>query len=183
MMAYNQLSGLNMQIVAVTFPPHYSIKLSDGTKFFPVIPDKVKKFFAGVEIPIITSRLPFDEIEGVELQNKEMAALRNSIAIFGGSMPLAVQAVLQATDHGLLEIGDEVIAVTADTAVLITASTTQRFLNKECGLMVNEIICKPRNFTVSRPLQGKGSSIELKGKLEKASIELAETSRHGPGQS
>ncbi len=151
MLAYNQLSGLNVTIIAVTFPVTYSVILKSGAKYTPEIPEKVQKFFKGVEIPIVRSRLPFDEITGAEFHNKEMIMLKNAMSVFGGSMPLAIQAVLQATDAGLVRSGEEVIAVTSDTALLVTASTTQDFLSQSCGLMVNEIICKPRNFNISKP--------------------------------
>jgi len=146
MIAYNQLSGLEVTIIAVTFPHGFSVRTGDKESFFPQIPERVRKFFAGVGIPVITGRLPFDNIEGADFHNKEMGLLRSALELFGGSMPLAIQAA----DSGLVETGEQVIAVTSDTAVLITASTTKQFLSKTCGMMVNEVICKPRMFTISR---------------------------------
>lgn len=158
MLAYNQLSGLDLKIIAVTFPATYTIKLKTGGTYPPDMPEKVRKFFDGVEIPIIRARLPFDDISGAELHNKEMAMLKSALSVFGGSMPLAIQAVLQATDSGHIPSGEEVIVATSDTALLVTASTTKDFLDKTNGLVVNEIICKPRNFNISRP-QPKPSPI------------------------
>jgi hypothetical protein len=163
MMAYSQLGGLNVRIIAVTFPPGFSVKTKDGQIFEPKMPEKVMKFFRGVEIPVISSRLPFDTVTGAESHNKEMALLRSSISIFGGSMPLAVQAVLQAADHGLIAVGEEVIAVTSDTAALITASTTEHFLSNTSGMLINEIICKPSVFSISRRRQ-MARPRELSGK-------------------
>src|SRR5665213_2247842 len=93
MLAYNQLGGLELKIIAVTFPLNYSERLEDGTVFRPEIPEKVRKFFAGVEIPIVTNRLPFDEIVGCESHNKEMALIRSVLGLYGGSDYLAIQAV------------------------------------------------------------------------------------------
>jgi hypothetical protein len=151
MLAYNQLSGLEVTIIAVTFPATFTVVLKDQTTFTPEIPEKVRKFFAGVEIPVVRGRLPFDEITGADSHNKEMALIKSTLAMFGGSIPLAIQAVLQATDSGLIPIGEEVITVTSDTALLVTASTTKDFLSPACGLIVKEVICKPRNFTITRP--------------------------------
>ena len=151
MLAYNQLSGLDLTIIAVTFPSTYSVELDTGGTYTPEIPEKVVKFFKGVEIPIVRTRLPFDDITGAESHNQEMAILRKALGVFGGSIPLAIQAVLQATDADLIRPGEEVIAITSDTALLVTASTTRDFLSQSCGLIVNEIICKPRNFTITRP--------------------------------
>lgn len=151
MLAYNELSGLDVTIIAVTFPPTFSIRLSDDQLFTPTIPEKVEKFFKGVEIPVIRARLPFDDIHGADAHNRDLKLIQDSLSIFGGSFPLAIQAVLQATDAGLVSPGEEVVAATADTALVITASTTKLFLSKSSGLAVNEIICKPRNLTMTRP--------------------------------
>jgi len=151
MLAYNQIPGYEMTIIAVTFPKHFAGRREDGSVFIPEIPEKVRKFFDGVGIRVITNRLPFDDIVGAEAHNKEMALLRSGLALFGGSIPLAIQAVLQATDAGEVDPGEQVIVATGDTALLVTASTTHHFLQKdERGLSVNEIICKPRAFDRSR---------------------------------
>ena len=161
MLAYNQLSELELTIIAVTFPLTYSIVREDKSIYRPEIPDKVQKFFKGVGIPVLRGRLPFDDMGGADSHNKEMGMLKNALSLFGGSIPLAIQAVLQATDNGHIPQGEEVIAVTADTALLVTASTTRDFLSKTCGLVVNEIICKPRNFNISRPAPKPTSEPEI----------------------
>lgn len=166
MIAYSQLGGLNVTIIAVTFPPDFTVRTKENEEFKPQIPEKVRKFFKGVEIPVISGRLPFDGISGADSHNREMGLLRSAISLFGGSMPLAIQAVLQATDHGLVDVGEQVVAVTSDTAVLITASTTELFLSKTCGMMVNEIICKPSVFTISRRRRAKEAPRELTASSE-----------------
>jgi len=138
MLAHSQLQSEELKIIAVTFPRHYEIT------------ERVRKFFVAFEIPIITNRLPFDDIVGAESHNREMALIRNALAVFGGSIPLAIQAVLQATDAGYVDVGEQVIAATGDTALLVTASTTRLFLAKDSrGFSVNEIICKPRKFDIT----------------------------------
>ncbi len=47
-------------------------------------------------------------------------------------------------------MGEKVIAVTGDSAAVITASTTNKFLSRDQGLVINEIICKARNMTIAR---------------------------------
>jgi hypothetical protein len=170
MIAYNQLSGLNVDIIAVTFPRGFHIRINEKEVYYPQISERVRKFFAGVEIPIITGRLPFDAMDRADSHNREMELLRSAFALFGGSMPLAIQAVMQATDNGLVEVGEQVIAVTSDTAVLITASTSEHFLSKTCGMMVNEIICKPRRFTVAR----RSQYVQLRHELSETKLESPE---------
>lgn len=172
-LAYNQIQTEAIKIIAVTFPRFFAGRQSDGSIFTPEIPEKIRKFFNGVGIDIITNRLPFDEILGAEAHNREMATLRDALALFGSSMPLAIQAVLQATDAGKVDPGELVIVATGDTALLVTASTTRMFLMKdERGLTVSEIICKPRIFNRSRkPLTPKSLVNQPHGLQIEASTE------------
>lgn len=173
MLAYNQIPTDEMTIIAVTFPRHFAGTREDGSLFVPEIPEKVRKFFQGVGIRVITNRLPFDDIVGAEAHNKDMALLRSALALFGGSIPLAIQAVLQATDAGEVDPGEQVIVATGDTALLVTASTTHHFLRKdERGLSVNEIICKPKAFDRSRkPIAHQLSASQQHGIQIEASSE------------
>jgi len=41
-------------------------------------------------------------------------------------------------------------AISGDTAALVSATTTSKFLSESEGLVIHEIYCKPRNFTISR---------------------------------
>jgi hypothetical protein len=151
MLAHSQLQAEDLKIIAVTFPRHYAGSRPDASIFMPEISERVRKFFDAFDIPIVTNRFPFDEIIGAESHNREMALLRKALALFGGSVPLAVEAVLQAADAGHVEVGEQVIAATGDTALLVTASTTRLFLAKDSrGFCVNEIICKPRVFSMTR---------------------------------
>jgi hypothetical protein len=124
--------------------------IRDGQKVSPRVPAKAQAFFDGVGIPVITARLPFQKIEGAAAHNDQMDLMANMLSLFGGSFAQGVQAVLQACDHGLVDIGEKVIAVTGDSAAVITASTTGKFLTRDQGLAVHEIICKPRNLTIAR---------------------------------
>jgi len=171
MLAYNQFHAENIKIIAVTFPINYA-GTRDEKPFVPEISDRIRKFFAGVGIAIITNRLPFDEILGADAHNREMSLLTDTLALFGGGVPLAVQAVLQATDAGEVNIGEQVIVATGDTALLVTASTTRLFLKKDTrGFVVNEIICKPRALSITKkphppalPSQGQRAS-QIEGSL------------------
>jgi hypothetical protein len=147
--AYNLLQPWDAKIIAVTLPPDFSV-MRDGQKVSPHVPPKAKQFFDGVKIPVITARLPFQKIEGAAAHNDQMDLIVNAISLFGGSFAQGIQAVLQACDHGLLEVGEKVIVVTGDSAAVVTASTTGKFLTRNEGLAVHEIICKPRNLTIAR---------------------------------
>jgi len=150
---YNMLQQWEPTIIAVTVGPDYFVVRGDK-KLYPSIPPKAKAFFDGVKIPVLKSRLPFDKIEGASAYNEQMKLVADVISLFGGSFVPCVQAVLQACDHGLVATGEKVVAVTGDCAAVVTASTTGKFLTREGGMAINEIICKPRNFTIARGALG-----------------------------
>ena len=158
-LAFAQLHEFEPKIIAVTFPPDFTVKRGEGT-FRPRISDKLQAFFDGVGLKVITGRLPFDPIEGMATYNEQLRVIRDTVAIFGGSFSLAIQAVLSACDAGQVGMGEKVVVITGDVAAIVTASSTRKFLTKGDGLAVNEILCKPRNLTYGRkadPSEGKST--------------------------
>jgi hypothetical protein len=153
-LAYNRFREFRPTIIAVTFPPGFMLKIKneDGTSLekHVSISDDLRDFFNGVGIRVLTGRLPFDGISSAGAINGEMKLMRDVLSLFGGGFSLCVQAVLQSCDMGLVEIGEQVIAISGDCAVLITASTTTKFLSADSGLSINEIICKAKNLTLTR---------------------------------
>lgn len=149
-LAYGQLHEYDPRIIAVTFPPDFHVKRGEEGVFFPKVEPKLQGFFNGVGIKTITGRLPFDRVENAQSHNEQMRLIRDILTLFGGSFNLSIQAVLSACDAGEVAIGERVISIAGDTASIVTASTTRKFLTKEQGLVVNEILCKPRNLTLSR---------------------------------
>jgi hypothetical protein len=148
-LAYNHLIQFRPKIIAITFSPQFYFTHNDE-KIHPKISDDLEAFFRGVGIPVITSRLPFDSITGLDAHNKQCELVREVLSMVGGGLALCVQAVLQACDHGLVEPGELVFGVSGDFAVLVSAAPTSKFLSKDGGLAVHEIICKPRNLTIAR---------------------------------
>jgi hypothetical protein len=122
-----------------------------GDKIFhPQISEKLHSFFEAVGVKVVTGRLPFDPIDGMPGHNEHMQLIRDALTVFGSSFSLGIQGVLAACDAGEVSVGETVISITGDIAAIMTASTTRKFLSKEEGLAVNEILCKPRNITYGR---------------------------------
>jgi hypothetical protein len=147
--AYARLHEFAPKIIAVTFPPDFTVTRGEQV-YSPQIPERLGRFFEGVGIKVITNRLPFDSIGNAQAHNADMHLIKDVLTIFGGGFSLCIQATLSACDHGLVAIGEKVLAITGDTAAIISASTTEKFVSKTQGLVVNEILCKPRNLTISR---------------------------------
>ena len=147
--AYNMLQEFEPQIIAVTCPPDFTVKREERL-YKPEIEPKLRKFFDGVGIKVLTGRLPFDRIDGMDGHNHDMQLVRNALSIFGGGIVPCVQAVIQACDMGAVAIAEQVIAMSGDWAVLMTASNTQSAFTREKGIAINEIFCKPSRFDICR---------------------------------
>jgi hypothetical protein len=137
------------KIIAVTCPPDFTVKQAEKV-YKPRLDPKLKKYFDGVGVTVLTGRLPFDKIEGLDAYNREVQVLRNAWSIFGGGVVPCVQAVLQSCDMGAVEVGERVIAISGDWAVLMTASTTSSAFCRDHGVSINEIFCKPNNLDICR---------------------------------
>lgn len=147
--AFDKLEEYSPRIIAVTFPPTFYVKRGEE-HLHPEIPPKILKFFEAVDIKVVRGRLPFDAIASIPQHTEQMNLVKDVLSLFGGSFVLCVQAVLQACDHGLIDPGQDVIGITGDCAAIVTASTTDRFLSKDQGMVIREILCKPRTMTLAR---------------------------------
>jgi hypothetical protein len=169
-LAFNRLREFKTEMIAVTFPIHFSVPLPDGKgRYFPKISEDIRQFFDGVRIKVLVPpRLPFDVIDGMDGHNQQVELIRKTIAMFGSGFALCVQAVLHACDVGAVQEDEAVIAMSGDTAALIIASTTAHFLNRANGLQIQEIFCKPRTLTISRrrPMPaGAAPALEAEGRV------------------
>jgi hypothetical protein len=170
--AYNTLREFDPNIIAVTCPPDFTVKRGDKI-YQPRIEPKLRKFFDGVGIKVLTGRLPFDRIDGMDGHNREMQLIRDALSIFGGGIVPCVQAVMQACDMGEVEIGEQVIAMSGDWAVLMTASNTKSAFARKNGIAVNEIFCKPSTFDICRvppALPGAGEEV-IEGQVSTKQLE------------
>jgi uncharacterized protein len=150
-LACAQLHEFAPKIIAVTFPPNFSVTRGAETQF-PHVTERLRSFFNGVGVSVITARLPFDPISKADAHNTEMQLVKEVLTIFAGGFSLCIQAVLSACDHGEVAVGEMVLSLTGDVAALVTASSSEKFLSKTEALVVNEILCKPRNLTISKKL-------------------------------
>lgn len=82
-LALNQLEDFDPTIIAVTFPHDFYV-LRGGKRYFPRVPDKLRRFLEAVGVKLLTSRLPFDKIEGAELYNQQLDSVKKTLSILGG---------------------------------------------------------------------------------------------------
>jgi hypothetical protein len=155
LLALNTLCGFDeykgIKLVAVTFSPARMFTSPDGQPMVVRISDEAEKAMDKHNIPIVRAHLPFDPIaprfkdRGVLAQ--DMSLVESALNIFGGGMSLCVQAVILACDAGAIGLGEHVVAMTADTAILVQAAPTARMLRE---LTIREILCKPAILSIGR---------------------------------
>lgn len=139
-----------IKIIAVTFPYGQIFKGEDG----PVeieIDNGTRELLREHNVPLVRAHLPFNPIsahyKGHGILGQDLTLMGNALSIFGGSMSLCVQAALMACDAGFLVLGEHVISMTSDTAIIVRTAPTERLLME---FIVREILCKPLNLTIAK---------------------------------
>jgi hypothetical protein len=137
-----------IQLVGVTFPQGKRFT----TEQFPhQISSEDAKWFGSRNIPVVRAHLPFDPIRpsyaGQGVLAQDSILIGNALGVFGGGMSLCIQAALMACDAGEVEVGEHVIALSADTSILVRCAPTARLLT---DLIVREIVCKPALLTIGK---------------------------------
>lgn len=93
--------------------------------------------------------------------------VRGILHCISSGMGVCMLSVMMATDQGVLTSGEEIISCAGsflglDTACVVRASNSVDLFNPE-GLVIHEIICKPRDPKYEWPISQK----KWKGDLEK----------------
>jgi hypothetical protein len=102
------------------------------------IPPERKRLLDEHRIPVVRAAFPFDDLSTEGLHSKSL--VHRALEFFSGGMVLCLNAVVIACDQGLVSTGEHVIVTSADTSVLVKASSSSKAFNL---LAVREIICKP----------------------------------------
>ncbi|MGB8260835.1 MAG: hypothetical protein WCE75_10815 [Terracidiphilus sp.] len=148
----------SIQLIGVTFPKG---KKFTTDKYPSQISSEDAKWFESRRIPIVRAHLPFDPIRptypGQGVLAQDSILIGNALGVFGGGMSLCIQATLMACDAGEVEVGEHVIALSADTSILVRCAPTARLLT---DLIVREIVCKPALLTIGKR-EGANDDAEL----------------------
>jgi hypothetical protein len=141
----------HIKLVAVTFPQGKKFTDDSGNSISVHIDDDNLKAFRLKKVPIVRAHLPFDPIAPLYKQRgvlgQDLSLIGEALNMFGGGMNLCVQAIVLACDAGEVSLGEHVIALSSDTAILAQATSTTRMLEE---LVIREVLCKPVVFSVGR---------------------------------
>jgi len=137
----------HIRIIGVTFPQgHFSPDQANR-----VFSHEASEAFRKRGVSVLRAHLPFESIStqyrhhGVLAQ--DLSIVGNALNMFCGGMSLCIQAVLVACDAGEIEVGEHVIVLTSDTALIVRAAPTRKLLT---DLLVRQIVCKPAFLTISK---------------------------------
>jgi hypothetical protein len=141
----------HIKIVAVTFPAGMNFTDSKKQPIDVRITEADQSLFMAKGVPIVRAHLPFDPIapfyKGRGDLGQDLGAVAQVLNMFCGSMSLCVQAIAMACDAGHVDLGEHVIALTSDTAILAQATCTHRMIGE---MVIREILCKPVVMSVLR---------------------------------
>lgn len=155
----------DVSIIAVTFPYGHLFS-EDGRQ----ISKEDRQLFNDHNIPIVRAHLPFNPIAAHHkahgVLGQDLSLIGNALSMFCGSMSLCVQAAIMACDAGEVELGEHVIALTSDTAILVRCSPTEQLLT---DFIIREVLCKPMSLTIikkEKALAAPPSQLTLEGIVE-----------------
>jgi hypothetical protein len=138
-----------IKVIAVTFA--YGKFSAPADTRPPEISAEDRNFLESKGVKIVRAHLPFDPIAAQfthhGILGQDLGLIGNALSIFGGSMNLCVQAVIMACDAGELLLGEHVISMTSDTAILVRSAPTCNFLT---DFIIRELICKPIRLTIGK---------------------------------
>lgn len=141
----------HIRLVAVSFPAGKVFRDPEDQPFTVTISPEDRQMFADKRVPIVTAHFPFDGLRPAGSDAgplaRDLRLIADALNMFSGSMSLCVQSVTLACDAGHVQIGEHVIAMTADTSILATATVTSNMLS---DLVVREVLCKPVILDIAR---------------------------------
>ncbi|MBP2666490.1 MAG: hypothetical protein H6Q76_1470 [Firmicutes bacterium] len=142
------IGNKEIKILAATFPPGQKIvkREPDGNKkdieTLVSMPERIKKLESD-GISVISGGMPFQEIIVPGTNDFRIQTIVWTLGLISEGLHLGIQAVLMACDSGKLAVGEKVVAMSADTAVVVQSSTSRLMFHPRDGIRIHEILCKP----------------------------------------
>lgn len=99
------------------------------------IPERRRRLFERLDIPIIHAADPL-----ADLQHPKRDLVRGAMEFLSGGTALCIRATVIACDAGLVEPAEHIIAMSADTSIILKAAPLSHVFST---LSIREIICKP----------------------------------------
>jgi hypothetical protein len=145
----------NLRLLAVTLPEGKAYPIDprhpERGLTTPGVAPPIRTFLVDSGVPVITpDRLPFSADGAEDEARTKMVTLTRAFDVLGGGVSFCIQAVLVACDQGAVQIGERVAVMTSDTSLIVVASNSEHFLSPEDGLLIQQIICRPAVYNISK---------------------------------
>ncbi len=151
----------DIRIVAVTFPAGQLFRDKKGDLVQAKLSDPAqRKILEDKGIIVVQGTMPLQEIITPGSNDPKIDAILRTLSLISLGLPLCVQAILMATDAGVVSTGEEVVSASADTAIVGTGALSNWLFHPEAGLDIEEIICKPRSRLMQLDLLSKRDKSE-----------------------
>lgn len=149
-----RLKGANAAVIAVSFPYKHLLQVPGASGEYRETPPETSdpetvNRLTDEGIQLVRGTAPFVEsffIPGV--RDPKLEGIRYALQLISSGLHLCIQAVTMAADAGAIEPGEEVIAMSADTAIVAKASSSRYLFHPNQGMEIREVICKPRQLTL-----------------------------------
>ena len=143
-----------MDIIAVSFPYNQELMVNNNEGEKQKIKPKtsnyeVQKQLEKNNIKLLQGTMPFKDIVIPGTRDTKKATIYHTLSLISGGLTFCVQSVVMATDRGLVDNDEEIIAMSADTAIVATGANTQWIFHPSKGMEIKEIICKPNKLSVT----------------------------------
>jgi len=146
----------DIQIVAVTFPAGQVFRDDRRKEIRPKLSDPIeKKRLEDKGIVVVQGTMPLQEIVVPGCKDPRIDAIIRTLSLISLGLPLCVEAILMATDAGIVMPGEEVVSAAADTAIVGCGALSHWLFHPSQGLDIREIICKPRSRLIELQLDTK----------------------------
>lgn len=137
-------------VIAVTFSAAHPFYDKEGKRFsHPLADPTSREKLEALGIPVVIGTMPLQEIVIPRVEDAKIMGIRHALNLLGGGTFLCVQAVTMATDAGHLTPGEKTLVFTADTAMVVRASSSVYMFHPQEGLEIQELLCKPSNLDIS----------------------------------
>lgn len=137
----------SVQVVTIMFPANEPVFIENEEGHVEeVIPNDINSDINSKllkeNVQVIFGTLPLDNVVVPGVPNSINLTIKNTLSMFTPGLQLAVQAVLIATDHGILNFGEPVISIVGDVAISASAANSRLIFHSEYGLKIDSIIAK-----------------------------------------
>ncbi|MBZ4646667.1 MAG: hypothetical protein JG777_2156 [Clostridia bacterium] len=144
------LKDCGCKMFAVSFPYKQEFIVSKGEneaeEYIPETSrENIREEFRNNNIELIQGSMPFDEIVLPRINDAKIQTLTSTLGMISKGLVLCVQAIIMGCDSGYAEPGEDVIAMSADTAIVAKACQKRWLFHPEKGMNIKEILCKPLN--------------------------------------